>query len=153
MKKIIVFIGILALLSSCASTKQYSAFTHNSSIDNSKGRIYVVRPKGMTGAAVKTKVYCNETLIGTTGNGSYLCFDMLEGTYHIGTTQHTRLYSGAAIGSAGEEDVFVIKVTPGKTYYVKQYPRFGGFSFELMSSQEGKKAVNKRKTPKVNYAE
>ncbi len=153
MKKTIFIISILFLITSCASTKQYQSFTHNSSLDNSKGRIYVIRPSGMTGAAVKTSIYCDDVLIGNTGNNSYLCWDMPEGTYRIGTTQHTRLYGDAAIGSAGEEDVFVVKVSAGKTYYIRQYPRFGGFSFKSMNTKDGEKAVKKRKMPKVNYAE
>lgn len=154
MKNKIIFIGLLlAILTSCASTKQYQAFTHNAALDNTKGRIYVIRPSGMTGAAVKTKIYCNGVLTGTTGNNSYLCWDAPEGIYRIGTTQQTRLYTGADVGSAGDEDAFVVKVTPGKTYYIKQYPRFGGFTFELMSAKDGEKAVKKKKAPKVNYAE
>lgn len=148
MKKIIVFIGILALLSSCASTKQYSAFTHNSSIDNSKGRIYVVRPKGMTGAAVKTKVYCNETLIGTTGNGSYLCFDMLEGTYHIGTTQHTRLYSGAAIGFSGRGRCFCNKSYAGENLLCQTISAFRRLFFRIDELSRREKSRKQKKNTK-----
>ena len=151
MKKVIVFIGILAFLSSCASTKQFYGYTHNSSLDNSKGRIYVMRPSSMVGAAVKTSVFCDDVLIGNTGNDSYLCWDMPEGTYRIATTQHK--HQTTALGTAGDEEVFVVKVTPGKTYYIRQYPRFGGFSFELMSPADGVKSLKKKKAPKVNYVE
>ena len=151
MKKVIVFLGLLVFLTSCVPTKQFCVYTHNSMLDNSKGRIYVMRPSSMVGSAVKTSIFCDGVLIGNTGNGSYLCWDMPSGMCRIATTQHK--HQTTALGTAGEEEVFVVKVTPGKTYYIRQYPRYGGFSFELMSVADGEKAIKKKKAPKVNYVE
>lgn len=149
----IIFGMFLIMLSSCASTKQYQSFTHNTALPDTKGRIYVIRPSGMTGAAVQTSIYCDDVHIGKTGNNSYLCWDMPEGTYQIGTTQRTRLYGDGAVGSGSDEDVVVVKITPGKIYYIKQYPRFGGFSFKILSQSQGEDAVVRRKMPRVQYIE
>ena len=166
-----------AVLCSCASTTQFYEYTHKSAINDSKyGRIYVMRKKSMLGAAVTTYIFCNNVRIGSTGNGSYLCWDMPEGTYRIATTQH--VISGK-VGVAGEEktitvyvintgrsytekviasdkggytiqDIYELNVSPGNIYYVKQYPRGGGFSFEIMDAKDGEKAIRKMKEPKVN---
>jgi len=166
------------VLCSCASTTQFYEYTHKSTINDSKyGRIYVMRKKSMLGAAVTTYIFCNNVRIGSTGNGSYLCWDMPEGTYRIATVQHTlsgkagvaegeeftativdsntgRRYTQTAIaaekGAYTIQDFLEIDVTPGSTYYIKQYPRSGGFSFEIMNSEDGEQAIRKGKAPKVN---
>ena len=94
------------VLCSCAiriaSTTQFYEFAHNSTLNNStNGRIYVLRSKSMLGAAVTTSIFCNNVLIGSTGNGGYLCWDMPEGKYRIATAQHN--LSGTVGVAAGEE--------------------------------------------------
>ena len=131
----------------------------------------------MLGAAVTTAIFCDNVRIGSTGNGSYLCWDMPEGKYRIATAQHT--ISGVVKAAAGEEftaiivdsntgrrsteaaiatekgaytiqDFLELNVSPGNTYYIKQYPRGGGFSFEIMNANDGEAAIRKGKEPKFN---
>ena len=150
MKKFIATLSVLIIITSCAPTKQFVAFQHNNPIEDSKGRIYVIKP-AFVGSAVKTAIFCNDILVGNTANGSYLCWDVEEGICVIGNTQH--VHNGTTLGSASGEDVFRINVKKGKTYYLKQVPHFGGISFELMDKEEGEKSVKSRKKPTINYAE
>lgn len=150
MKKILLIISLMILTISCSPTKQFVAFSHSQPIEGNKGRIYVIKP-AFVGSAVKTAIYCNDVLVGNTANGSYLCWDVEEGMYIIGNTQH--VHNGTTLGSASGEDVFRINVKKGKTYYLKQVPHFGGISFEIMDKEDGKKSVKSRKKPTVNYAE
>lgn len=152
MKNSILISILLSTISiSCVSTKQYQVFTHEKEINLTKARIYVMRPSSMLGASVKTSIFCNDVLIGNTGNDSYLCWDVPEGVYTIGTTQFA--HAGITLGAAAGEDVFVVKATAGKIYYIKQYPRFGGFAFELLNQKKGEKAIKRKKSPKLNYVE
>jgi hypothetical protein len=150
MKKIISTLYVFIIITSCAPTKQFVAFQHNNPIEDSKGRIYVIKP-AFVGSAVKTAIFCNDILVGNTANGSYLCWDVEEGICVIGNTQH--VHNGTTLGSASGEDVFRINVKKGKTYYLKQVPHFGGISFEIMDKEEGEKSVKSRKKPTINYAE
>ena len=150
MKRIIFIITTLLLITSCSPTKQFVSFSHNKPIEDNKGRIYVIKP-AFVGSAVKTAIYCNDVLVGNTANGSYLCWDVEEGMYIIGNTQH--VHNGTTLGSASGEDVFRINVKKGKTYYLRQSPHFGGISFEIIDNAEGEKSIKSRKKPTVNYAE
>ena len=150
MKNLLSIIGLALFFISCAPTKQFVPFSHNQNLEETKGRIYVIKP-AFKGAAVKTAIYCNDILIGNTANGSYLSWDVEEGLYIIGNTQH--VHAGNTLGSASGEDIFRINVKKGKTYYLKQRPHFGGMGFEMLSSEDGKQAIDGRKKPKVNYAE
>lgn len=149
MKKISIFCLLLSIIS-CAPTKQFVAFSHNKPIESNKGRIYVIKP-AFVGSAVKTAIFCNDVLVGNTANGSYLCWDVEEGIYIIGNTQH--VHNGTTLGAASGEDIFRINVKAGKTYYLRQVPHFGGISFELIDNLEGEKSIQSRKRPTVNYAE
>ena len=150
MKKILLFTFVFIIIISCSPTKQFVAFTDGNTIEKNKGRIYVIKP-AFAGSAVKTAIYCNDVLVGNTANGSYLCWDVEEGMYTIGNTQH--VHSGNTLGTASGEDVFRINVKNGKTYYLKQVPHFGGISFQMLNTDEGEKSIKGRKKPTVNYAE
>jgi len=150
MKKLLSIIGLTLLFTSCVPTKQFVSFSHNKTLDENKGRIYVIKPS-FVGAGVKTAIYCNDVLIGKTAKGSFLSWDVEEGLYTIGNTQH--VHAGNTLGSASGEDIFRINVKKGKTYYLKQKPHFGGISFEVLSAEKGKRIVDGRKKPKVNYIE
>jgi hypothetical protein len=149
MKNILILITII-LTFSCASTKQFQKFTHNSPIENKMARIYIIRP-GFAGGAVSTSIFCNDILIGKTGGNGYLCWDVEEGKYTIGNTQ--LIHSGSTLGSANSEDIFVVNAKSGKTYYIKEYPRRGGFSFEFLDNKEGEKFLKGKSGPKINYVE
>lgn len=150
MKKLIIIFSIFLIITGCSPTKQFVAFSHDQTKAENKGRIYVIKPS-FVGSAVKTAIYCNDVLVGNTANGSYLCWDLEEGMYVIGNTQH--VHNGNTLGSASGEDVFRINVKKGKTYYLRQSPHFGGISFVIMDTKEGENTIKSRKKPKVNYAE
>lgn len=147
-KKLIIL--IVLFLNSCASTKQFQNFTHNKVLDNNKARIYVIRT-GFSGGAVSTSLFCDDVLIGKTGGNGFLCWDVEEGKHRIGNTQ--LIHAGATLGAANNEDLFVINAKLGKTYYIKQYPRMGGFSFEFLENKEGIKFLKGKSNPKQNYVE
>lgn len=149
MKKLSILLIIL-LLDSCASTKQFQNFTHNKILDNNKARIYVIRT-GFSGGAVSTSLFCDDVLIGKTGGNGFLCWDVEEGKHIIGNTQ--LIHAGATLGAANNEDLFIINAKPGKTYYIKQYPRLGGFSFEFIENKEGVRFLKGKSDPKQNYVE
>ena len=149
MKKLSIIMSIL-LLTSCATTKQFQNFTHKIELDKVKSRIYVIRT-GFSGGAVSTSLFCDDVLIGKTGGNGFLCWDVEEGMYIIGNTQH--VHNGTTLGSASGEDIFRINVKKGKTYYLRQSPHFGGISFEIIDNAEGEKSIKSRKKPTVNYAE
>ena len=149
MKNTLLFLIVL-ITGSCASTKQFQNFTHNKTLDNNKARIYVIRP-GFTGGAVSTSLFCDDVLMGKTGGNGFLCWDVEEGKHVVGNTQ--LIHAGATLGAANNEDLFVINAKPGKIYFIKQYPRMGGFSFEFMDNKEGGKFLKGKSTPKINYVE
>ena len=149
MKKISILLSIL-LLTSCATTKKFQNFTHNEELSKDKARIYVIRT-GFSGGAVSTSLFCDDILIGKTGGNGFLCWDVVEGKHTIGNTQ--LIHAGATLGAANNEDLFIINAKPSKTYYIKQYPRMGGFSFEFLDNKQGENFLRGKSNPKINYAE
>ena len=149
MKKLFTLLFI-CILASCATSKQFQQFTHASVLDANKARIYVIRT-GFSGGAVSTSLFCDDVLIGKTGGNGFLCWDVEEGKHVIGNTQ--LIHAGATLGAAHNEDIFVINAKPGKTYYIKQYPRFGGFSFEFLDNNQGEKFLKVKSNPRQNYVE
>lgn len=149
MKKTTLFL-ILLISASCASTRQFQPFTHDNVLDSNKARIYVIRT-GFSGGAVSTSLFCDDILIGKTGGNGFLCWDVEAGKHTIGNTQI--INAGITLGAANHEDLFVINAKPGKTYYIKQYPRIGGFSFDYMDNKQGENFLRGKSTPKINYAE
>jgi hypothetical protein len=150
MKKIIFTLCLLILIIGCASTKQFQNFTHNKTLENNKSRIYVIRT-GFSGGGVSTSLFCDDVLIGKTGGNGFLCWDVEEGKHTIGNTQ--LIHAGATLGAAHNEDLFVINAKPGKIYYIKQYPRLGGFSFEFLDNNQGERFLKGKSNPKQNYVE
>jgi hypothetical protein len=149
MKKLSIIMSIL-LLTSCATTKQFQNFTHNKTLENNKARIYVIRT-GFSGGAVSTSLFCDDVLIGKTGGNGFLCWDVEEGKHTIGNTQ--LIHNGSTLGAAKSEDLFIINAKPGKTYYIKQYPRIVGFSFEFLDNVQGERFLKGKSNPKQNYVE
>ena len=150
MKKL-SFLFLTMFLLSCASTKQYVKFTDDKPLELGKGRIYVIKPS-FKGAAVKTSIFCDDVLIGSTANGSYLCWDIAEGQHTVGNTQFA--HAGATLGAGTGEDIVRINVKEGQKYYIKISPKYvGGMEFNILSPKEGEKIIKGRKKPKLNYVE
>ena len=150
MKKIISIICVLFLISSCGPTKQFVKFSHDKTLESNKGRIYIIKPS-FVGGGVKTSIFCNDVLVGSTLNGSYLCWDTDEGTNVIGNTQF--VHNGSTLGAGSGEDVFKINVKKGETYYLKLSPHLGGIDFEILDDKIGERLIKGRKKPKINYIE
>lgn len=140
----------MLILASCATTTQFQKFTQSTEIEKNKARIYIIRP-GFKGGAVSTSIFCNDILIGKTGGNGFLCWDVEEGKYTIGNTQ--LIHAGSTLGSANNEDVFTINAKAGRIYYLRQYPRLGGFSFEILNKEKGESYLKGKSAPKVNYVE
>ena len=149
MKQIFYLFALLTLWN-CASTKQYTTFTHGKEIQNGMGRIYVIKPS-LVGSAVKVAIFCDDKLIGNATNGSYLAWDTSVGEHTIGNTQFA--HAGATLGSGAGEDLLRINVKEGQTYYIKVSPRLGGMDFKILDKEDGERQVKGRKKPKQNYIE
>lgn len=140
-----IFIAITCvILTSCASTRQFTKFTDGQPLESGMARVYVIKPS-FAGAAVKVAIFCDDTLIGNARNGSYLAWDVAVGEHTIGNT----LGSGSGSG----EDLIRINAKDGATYYIKISPRLGGMDFKLLSKEEGARKIKGRKKPKQNYVE
>lgn len=142
---VIVVVGIILAFAGCATTEQYVAFPDQSVEveDPEKGRIYVLRPEFL-GSAVKMNVTADETLIGTTIGGGYLCWETVPGMVTI-------------TGHAEVEDSIDLSVQRGKAYYINQAMRMGVWVArnELIevSPQEGKELLESCSPPNVILGE
>ena len=135
---------VIVLLTSCATTTQYTKFEGKEKLESaSEARIYVLRPAILAGA-VKMKVFCNDKLIGKTGPKSFLSWNVKEGEYTIRSSSENKEY-------------FTINAKAGKTYYIKQTPKMGWIvarvSLENLGENEGQAILQKLKNPKVKYVE
>ena len=150
MKHIIPFVAII-ILTSCGSTKQFVSFTHDKPLQTGKGRIYVIKPS-FKGGGVKTSIFCDNVLVGSTINGSYLCWDVAEGMHTVGNTQFA--HAGATLGAGSAEDIVNINVKDGHIYYIKISPKsLGGMDFKILSTTEGEQNIKGRKKPTLNYVD
>ncbi|WP_026315417.1 DUF2846 domain-containing protein [Riemerella columbina] len=89
LKNISLF-SVLGFCLSCSSTSQYVKFTPPSdSISENSSMICVIRPKSAFGAALKSKIYQDDKLIGNLGYASYLCWETQpQSTKVIATTEN-----------------------------------------------------------------
>lgn len=149
---------VLLFLSSCASTTQFVKFTGNSTPNPTpKARIYILRTASFKGGAVKMPIYCNGEIIGKIGSHSYLCWDVEEGKYNI-TSSTEGIERILGQDATENKDFFVLNAKAGKTYYIRQSPKFGfdntaHVALTILSQSEGIRALKGLKNPKLNYAE
>jgi hypothetical protein len=144
------FFSLLALLTmlSCASTKQYTSFSHEKELQPGMGRIYLIKPS-FVGSAVKVSIFCDDKLIGNVANGSYLAWDTPVGEHTIGNTQFA--HAGATLGAARGEDLIRVNVKDGQTYYIRITPKVGRMEFTILDKVDGERQIKGRKKPKLNY--
>ena len=142
MKLLHLFIlGIL--LSSCATTTQYTKFTDLAS-NEEVAQIYIIR-KSFMATAIPFIIYQDHRRVGKLGPKSYLALEIDEpGLVEI------------ASFSPENQDIFNIDVQMGKTYFLRQRVRPGVYAprtrLELMDPYEAEEALAKLKGPKrVNY--
>jgi hypothetical protein len=141
----------LIILTSCGATKQFVPFTHDQPLKDGKGRIYIIKPS-FEWAGLRYPIFCDNVLVGSTKNGSYLCWDVKDGMHIIGNTHFT--HSNSKLGSDSAENIVKINVKEGNSYYLKLSPKiFKGMVFKILSSEEGELNIKGRKKPKLNNIE
>lgn len=140
-KNVLAVLLLCLFMTGCASAKQYFALPDQSQFveDETKARIYVVRPS-MMASAIGFSVTDNDVAIGRTGGNSYLCWEREPGTVKLKS-------------KAENESSVQFIAEANKRYYIKQSPRIGimmaRVHIEEIESQEGEKWVKKCKLPKV----
>ena len=97
--------------------------------------IYVVRPTSM-GFAIKSFFFCDDDLLGLNRGSSYFFA-------HVAPGKHVFWSKSENI------DALELTVVAGKTYYLQQHVRMGGFrartEVEVLGEAEGKAALEKCK--------
>jgi hypothetical protein len=140
-KSVLVVLAAVLVFAGCATTEQYVAFPDQSVEveDPDRGRIYVVRPDFM-GSAVQMNVTADDTLIGTTTGGGYLCWETVPGMVTI-------------TGHAEVDDSIDLSIQRGKAYYIYQAMRMGVWVArnELieLSTEKGKEYLESCSPPQV----
>jgi hypothetical protein len=131
--------ALAALLTGCASNQQFVHFPDQNVrvADPTKGRIYVLRPSGMSRAS-SMEVWDGNTHIGNTGSKSYLCWERPQGD---------------AIISGREENVSTVSlwVKTNSVYYIFQHLRMGWVAarneMEVISEEKALPLLKKCKPP------
>ena len=137
---LIIAVAVLAF-AGCATTEQYVAFPDQSVEveDPDKGRIYVVRPEFL-GSAVQMNVTADDTLVGTTTGGGYLCWETVPGMITV-------------TGHAEVDHSIDLSIQRGKAYYIHQAMRMGVWvarnELILLSEEKGKEYLDSCSPPKV----
>ncbi len=142
--RVVIALGGIALLTACASTKQSVPLATGSGLapsDPDAVRIYLMRPGKFVGGAASFVVQEGDTVVGRIGPGGCLCWERPPGEVRI--LDPNRGYQ--ALKFTAEK---------GQTYYVKFALHMmamnmrGMMSFELLSEQQGKRAMKKCSPPK-----
>lgn len=128
------------LLVGCASNQQFVRIPDlNKRVeDPAKGRIYVVRPSGMSSGS-SMEVWDGKVHVGNTGASAFLCWEREPGTTDV---------------SGKEENISTVplKVEPNQVYYVFQHLRMGWVQarnkMEVIPEEEGQKLLKKCAAPK-----
>lgn len=145
MTKVAGILGLLALLSACASvplaTEAEDAAARRALPPPGKALIYVYRNETM-GAAVKIPVTLNGKVAGDTASKTYFMWTVDPGTHEIGSLSETN-------------QKLSLKCEAGKTYYVWQEMKMGTWSANTKLNQvdeaTGRAAVKDCKLIKGNF--
>lgn len=135
------------LLTSCASTMQYTKLANVDSFENNDdvARIIVFRPS-VKASAVKFGIYQDDRLIGKLGPKSYLSWLVEANDEEI-----------IILSKSEKKDILTIKPQKGKTYYIKQTMKMGILTaragIDFVDEDEAKKYLKKLNSPKSRYAE
>jgi hypothetical protein len=145
LKKIMQLLALSLILTSCASTLQYSKVAEANTVDPDKATIYVIRPT-VFGSAIKFGIYQDDKLIGRLGPKSYLAWSVDADGNDI-----------SIVSKSENKDMLNINPQPGKTYYIRQKVRMGfavaRTAIEFMDESEAKEILEKIKPPKSKYSE
>jgi hypothetical protein len=105
---ILLIIPIICLVS-CATSKQYTAFSE--STQNETSKIYVIRDS-FVGQSFAAKIYNNNELVGDLGNKSFLCWESNKST-------------AVVVSKISNSQSVTLNMEAGKTYYLKQSTKVG----------------------------
>ena len=137
-KTVMVILG-LALVTGCASTKQYAPITSGSGTapsDPNLVRIYVMRPGKFVGAAASFEVQEGSRTIGKIGPGGHLCWERPPGEVRI-------------VDPKLSYQPLRFKAEKGRTYYVEwqihalAFAQSEFLNFRLLTEEEGRKTLEK----------
>lgn len=142
MKKLVFFTIVVytIVFSGCASVKMASAEESNQAKqfnqpENGKAGLYIYRDS-ILGAALKKKVYVNDTCIGATAPKVFF-YEQLDGDkeYKISTE------------SEFSNNDLLLNIQSGKNYFIRQYINMGvfvgGANLELIDEDKAKEAILK----------
>ena len=97
-----------------------------------KGLIYVLRTKGLEGAAVQVKLAMDGKWVGVNGMGNYFYVEADPGPHYFCVK--------AALDKPG---LLSLVIEKGKTYYLRQNLTMGGTDIDLLDEEKGKQYVAK----------
>lgn len=127
------------LLSSCATSRQFSAMPVETTTDQTKSTVYVLR-RSILLPTFAMPVFCNKQLIGETGPRGYVCFEVNAGNNSIGS-------------KAENLDFLKLNLQQGKTYYIKQKMTPGLMFYRCklkeINEEKGKKMLAKLRKPAI----
>ncbi|SDE62194.1 hypothetical protein SAMN05421544_11550 [Riemerella columbipharyngis] len=106
LKRVILFLILINGLS-CSSTSQYVAFKEkDDTIQEGNATICVVRPNVIWAAAIKSKIYQDDKLVGRLGHGSYLCWE-------------TEAKPLSIVATTENKDVLNLDLVPQQKYFIR----------------------------------
>jgi hypothetical protein len=140
MKKFFLISIITLVLSSCASTIQYTNSAKSNGNNNEFATIYIVRPS-IFGSAIKFGIYQDGQLIGKLGPKSYLAWNVKpEGKEII------------IMSKSENKNSLAINPQAGKNYFIKQKAKMGLLTartkLEFIDENDGLDILKKLKLPK-----
>jgi hypothetical protein len=130
----LLLLAINLLLSGCASVPMAAIGEENEaktfSIKSDTAKVYVYRTSSFTGSAVALQVSVDGRIVGTTGVGTFLMFELPPGVHKIA--------SYAVDGTRSLK----LEVEAGKLYFIKQNRQMS-HSLTQVAEAEGKQEVIK----------
>lgn len=121
-------------------------FCLNSFAQNDYATIYVYRPSITLGFRANDQLYFNNKKVCVLKNGGCL-------EYKVYTENNIiiSVHDGTAIGTQSDRlSQFSLKVSRGKTYYFKTYPKFGKIQIEQLTEPINKNKLNQKEFISLN---
>jgi len=119
----------------CAATTQHVRLPDQTkpNEDDSKARIYVVRPYNYVGCAVTFRILENRNYIGEIGSGGYLCWETNPGKATL------TLDATSAIGGNTWNTDLILRT--GTVYYLQAKMGFTDLTLKVLDPEEGKRLL------------
>jgi hypothetical protein len=134
--------AVALIFTGCTSTQQFVHFPDQTKVveDPTKGRIYVMRPAVMVGAAISMDISDDGKIIGTTGAHGFLCWEREPGETII-------------TGKAENTSAVKLNVQAGQVTYIFEHMEMGWITqrnrLDIVSEDEGKKVLKKCDPPTI----